>query len=496
MTWSPRRGRPQRLWRRPCAPPDPLPGEGSSPVPPAGDEDARASEPSETGPPVRVLGRKLEVDAQRAVLRLGCLTNVACDVRATVFARKIGAERTEPLRVATAEATIDPRTVGRLSLRVSAQKLKRILAQGSRRATLVVEAADGWREQFRIRAPSLSADRPHRPPESVRLAARMGVRGTSRRGRSWLGACARRRVAARRRRPRRTRCCRPIRRYPQSAPLTQINLGTAFDRLARPLVDVPVLVADTGLDLEHPEIAPRLFSILGPDLVGDPDQHHARRCADDRFPGSPGCEPGRSGRLQRPRNARRRRPRGRREQRDRQRWRCAQRPLHRAALVLGPRQLLGPRPRRRLPLRGPARRPRRQPQLDAGPEPGPARRDRGVAEHPLRRRSRAATAARSTPRPWPQATSVPLLGQPPQHHLRDDLVADRRPRLRSLRQDDRRHRDSDPGRHRPGQRRHRATPTSKAAARRASRRRWSRASRRSSSASSLRRRPPTSRRRS
>ena len=38
----------------------------------------------------------------------------------------------------------------------------------------------------------------------------------------------------------------------QSAPLTQINLGTAFDRLARPLADVPVLVADTGVDLRAP----------------------------------------------------------------------------------------------------------------------------------------------------------------------------------------------------------------------------------------------------
>ena len=51
---------------------------------------------------------------------------------------------------------------------------------------------------------------------------------------------------------------------PQSTPLTQIRLGTAFDHLARPLVDVPVVVADTGLDLDHPDIAPRLFTFTAP----------------------------------------------------------------------------------------------------------------------------------------------------------------------------------------------------------------------------------------
>ncbi|HYU59994.1 MAG TPA: S8 family serine peptidase [Solirubrobacterales bacterium] len=48
-------------------------------------------------------------------------------------------------------------------------------------------------------------------------------------------------------------------------------MAEALDRLARPLVDVPVLVDDTGLDLDHPDIAPRLIAPApGSDLIGDP----------------------------------------------------------------------------------------------------------------------------------------------------------------------------------------------------------------------------------
>ena len=52
-----------------------------------------------------------------------------------------------------------------------------------------------------------------------------------------------------------------------SAPLSIIHLGEAVDRLARTPVDIPVAVPDTGLDLDHPEFAGRLFSLPAPVLA-------------------------------------------------------------------------------------------------------------------------------------------------------------------------------------------------------------------------------------
>ncbi len=92
---------------------------------------------------------------------------------------------------------------------------------------------------------------------------------------------------------------------PQAAaqqPLQLMHVGQALDQIARPLADVPVLVADTGLDLDHPDIASRLYSLPAPvaapnpedvadpgtvqagragwDLIGN-DNHHGRLKPDD-----------------------------------------------------------------------------------------------------------------------------------------------------------------------------------------------------------------------
>lgn len=85
-------------------------------------------------------------------------------------------------------------------------------------------------------------------------------------------------------------------------PLQLMHVGQALDLIARPLADVPVLVADTGLDLDHPDIAPRLYALPAavpapnPDQVADPgtvaagrpgwdlignDNHHGRLKPDD-----------------------------------------------------------------------------------------------------------------------------------------------------------------------------------------------------------------------
>lgn len=67
-------------------------------------------------------------------------------------------------------------------------------------------------------------------------------------------------------------------RDPQAArqqPLRIMRVGTALARAGR-LRDVPVLVADTGLDLRQPDLAPRLFSVgrdvraPNPDGLPDP----------------------------------------------------------------------------------------------------------------------------------------------------------------------------------------------------------------------------------
>jgi hypothetical protein len=60
---------------------------------------------------------------------------------------------------------------------------------------------------------------------------------------------------------------------PQAAaqqPLTIMNVGAAIDA-AGPLSDVPVLVADTGIDTDHPDLAPRILSPIpqGSDFIGN-----------------------------------------------------------------------------------------------------------------------------------------------------------------------------------------------------------------------------------
>lgn len=55
-----------------------------------------------------------------------------------------------------------------------------------------------------------------------------------------------------------------------SQSLQILNVPAALDR-AGPLADVPVLVADTGLDLDHPDIASRLFSNPSPVEAPNPD---------------------------------------------------------------------------------------------------------------------------------------------------------------------------------------------------------------------------------
>lgn len=73
----------------------------------------------------------------------------------------------------------------------------------------------------------------------------------------------------------------------QQEPLRLMHVPEALDLIARPLADVPVLVADTGLDLDHPDIAPRLFSLPAPvaapnpDGVGDPGTVAAGRAGWD-----------------------------------------------------------------------------------------------------------------------------------------------------------------------------------------------------------------------
>jgi hypothetical protein len=75
--------------------------------------------------------------------------------------------------------------------------------------------------------------------------------------------------------------------------LQTLHVGEAMDRLARPLVEVPVVLPDTGLDLDHPDIAPRLFSL--PASVKAPcqaDYVFAGGCAAAPMvaPGAPGWD--------------------------------------------------------------------------------------------------------------------------------------------------------------------------------------------------------------
>jgi subtilisin family serine protease len=72
-------------------------------------------------------------------------------------------------------------------------------------------------------------------------------------------------------------------------PLSIIRVGEALDLAGAPPADVPVLVADTGLDLDHPALAPRL---LGPpaansDLIGTPAPPNAVPDSDPSDPPPP-----------------------------------------------------------------------------------------------------------------------------------------------------------------------------------------------------------------
>jgi hypothetical protein len=58
---------------------------------------------------------------------------------------------------------------------------------------------------------------------------------------------------------------------PSQQPLAIMRVGEALDHIGPQLADVPVLTADTGLDLQHPDIAPRLFSLPQNTAAPDPD---------------------------------------------------------------------------------------------------------------------------------------------------------------------------------------------------------------------------------
>jgi subtilisin family serine protease len=58
---------------------------------------------------------------------------------------------------------------------------------------------------------------------------------------------------------------------PAQEPLRILRVGEALDAAARPLADVRVLVADTGLDLSHPDLASRLFALPAAVPAPNPD---------------------------------------------------------------------------------------------------------------------------------------------------------------------------------------------------------------------------------
>jgi Subtilase family len=55
------------------------------------------------------------------------------------------------------------------------------------------------------------------------------------------------------------------------SPLKIMRVAEALDRIGRPLQDVVVAIPDTGLDLDHPDLQPRLFALGQPTPVPDPD---------------------------------------------------------------------------------------------------------------------------------------------------------------------------------------------------------------------------------
>src|SRR3954468_17511550 len=54
-------------------------------------------------------------------------------------------------------------------------------------------------------------------------------------------------------------------------PLSIMRVGEALDHVGPQLTDIPVLVADTGLDLDHVDLAPRLFAIPADTPAPAPD---------------------------------------------------------------------------------------------------------------------------------------------------------------------------------------------------------------------------------
>jgi hypothetical protein len=76
---------------------------------------------------------------------------------------------------------------------------------------------------------------------------------------------------------------------PQAAsqqPLQIMRVGEALDHAATPPVDIPVLVADTGLDLDHPDLASRIISPIpaGSDFIGNACQPPAGDPTPDNDP--------------------------------------------------------------------------------------------------------------------------------------------------------------------------------------------------------------------
>ncbi|MDO8188776.1 S8 family serine peptidase [Conexibacter sp. JD483] len=66
---------------------------------------------------------------------------------------------------------------------------------------------------------------------------------------------------------------------PQAAsqqPLQLMHVGQALDLIARPLADVPVMVADTGLEWSNVDINPRLWRTPVDSQVADPDNDRVR----------------------------------------------------------------------------------------------------------------------------------------------------------------------------------------------------------------------------
>ena len=67
------------------------------------------------------------------------------------------------------------------------------------------------------------------------------------------------------------------------SPLQIMRVPQALDRIGRPLQDITVAIPDTGIDLDHPDLQPRLFSLpqagTVPDAEGERTPRRGRRRA-------------------------------------------------------------------------------------------------------------------------------------------------------------------------------------------------------------------------